>query len=221
MLRQYRTIPALRLKHRSGSCGTASALPKCSIMSGCGTRIVLRGQKPLALCDRCPCFGSLFPPLAALTFAASSIICAFGLASAAPRSPYRHLELCGIAPKNKSPAGQSTLQHRPAGDCYAMLRQHRTIPALRLKHRSGGCGTASALPKCSIMSGCGTRIVLRGQKPLALCDRCPCFGSLFPPLATLTFAASSIICAFGLASAAPRSPYRHLELCGIALNCLA
>ena len=94
---QYRTIPALRLKHRSGSCGTASALPKCSIMSGCGTRIVLRGQKPLALCDHCPCFGSLFPPLAALTFAASSIICAFGLASAAPRPPYRHLELCGIA----------------------------------------------------------------------------------------------------------------------------
>ena len=96
------------------------------------------------------------------------------------------------------------------------FRQHRTIPALRLKHRSGSCGTASALPKCSIMSGCGTRIVLRGQKPLALCDRCPCFGSLFPPLAALTFAASSIICAFGLASAAPRSPYRHLELCGIA-----
>ena len=92
--------------------------------------------------------------------------------------------------------------------------QHRTIPALRLKHY----GTASALPKCSIMSGCGTRIVLRGQKPLALCDRCPCFGSLFPPLAALTFAASSIICAFGLASAAPRSPYRHLELCGIALT---
>ena len=97
-------------------------------------------------------------------------------------------------------------------------RQHRTIPALRLKHRSGNCGTASALPKCSIMSGCGTRIVLRGQKPLALCDRCSCFGSLFPPLAALTFAASSIICAFGLASAAPRSPYRHLELCGIALS---
>ena len=96
-------------------------------------------------------------------------------------------------------------------------RQHRTIPALQLKHRSGSCGTASALPKCSIMSGCGTRIVLRGQKPLALCDRCPCFGSLFPPLAALTFAASSIICAFGLASAAPRSPYRHLELCGNSL----
>ena len=31
-----------------------------------------------------------------------------------------------------------------------MQGQHRTIPALRLKHRSGGCGTASALPKCSI-----------------------------------------------------------------------
>ena len=98
------------------------------------------------------------------------------------------------------------------------LWQHRTIPALRLKHRSGSCGTASALPKCSIMSGCDTRIVLRGQKPLALCDRCPCFGSLYPPLAALTFAASSIICAFGLAAAVPRSPYRHLELCGIALT---
>ena len=31
------------------------------------------------------------------------------------------------------------------------LGQHRTIPALRLKHRSGSCGTASALPKCSII----------------------------------------------------------------------
>ena len=48
-----------------------------------------------------------------------------------------------------------------AADLENFLRQHRTIPALRLKHRSGSCGTASA---------------------------------------------------------APRSPYRHLELCGIALN---
>ena len=155
-LGQHRTIPALRLKHRSGSCGTASALPKCSIMSGCGTRIVLRGQKPLALCDRCPCFGSLFPPLAALTFAASSIICAFGLASAAPRSPYRHLELCGIAIENGlSPAEEpgccpAGLRNVPAGVatvpkhefiCLFLvfvryykqqrlpLRQHRTIPA--------------------------------------------------------------------------------------------
>ena len=115
-------------------------------------------------------------------------------------------------------AAQGKPQSRPARQAVIVnLRQHRTIPALRLKHRFGSCGTASALPKCSIMSGCGTRIVLRGQKPLALCDRCPCFGSLFPPLAALTFAASSIICAFGLASVAPRSPYRHLELCGIAL----
>ncbi|MDD6874937.1 MAG: hypothetical protein PUD46_05240, partial [Subdoligranulum sp.] len=55
------------------------------------------------------------PPLAALTFAASSIICAFGLASAAPRSPYRHLELCGIALKRIKnnggvPAARSNLR---------------------------------------------------------------------------------------------------------------
>ena len=123
--------------------------------------------------------------------------------------------------KNEKQTREKTMKIRRGPKMQYVLLffgQHRTIPALRLKHRSDGCGTASALPKCSIMSGCGTRIVLRGQKPLALCDRCPCFGSLFPPLAALTFAASSIICAFGLAAAAPRSLYRHLELCGIALT---
>ncbi len=125
-----------------------------------------------------------------------------------------------------------------AEDAPYNLGQHRTIPTLRLKHRSGGSPrqeppqAAVALRSASLRLGVrhgicvakmldnvGLRYPHRasGQKPLALCDRCPCFGSLFPPLAALTFAASSIICAFGLASAAPRSPYRHLELCGIAL----
>ncbi|MFZ2434100.1 MAG: hypothetical protein WAW97_07215, partial [Gemmiger qucibialis] len=58
-------------------------------------------------------FGSLYPPLAALTFAASSIICAFGLASAAPRSPYRHLELCGIALREES---RTNMKERGAYD---------------------------------------------------------------------------------------------------------
>ena len=119
------------------------------------------------------------------------------------------------------------------------LWQYRIIPALRLKHRSGGSPrqeppqAAVALRSASLRLGVrhgtcvakmldnvGLRCPHRasGQKPLALCDRCPCFGSLHPPLAALTFAAQSIICAFGLAAAAPRSPYRHLELCGIALS---
>ena len=143
-LGQHRTIPALRLKHRSGSCGTASALPKCSIMSGCGTRIVLRGQKPLALCDRCPCFGSLFPPLAALTFAASSIICAFGLASAAPRSPYRHLELCGIA---LGPSGTS----RTPSPTYIFMIHHKFI--LLHSHAPAGSGDPALPNLCSPLSG--------------------------------------------------------------------
>ena len=42
--------------------------------------------------DRRPCFGSLYPPLAALTFAAQSIICAFCLAACTSRSLHRHLE---------------------------------------------------------------------------------------------------------------------------------
>ena len=62
-------------------------------------------------------------------------------------------------------AAQGKPQSRPARQAVIVnLRQHRTIPALRLKHRFGSCGTASALPKCSIMSGCGTRIVLPGAK---------------------------------------------------------
>jgi len=93
-------------------------------MSGCGTRIVLRGQKPLALCDRCPCFGSLYPPLAALTFAASSIICAFGSASAAPRSPYRHLELCGIA----QTAQNAKLQRSVPFLLYKICYRLRVVP---------------------------------------------------------------------------------------------
>ena len=38
-----------------------------------------------------------------------SIICAFGLAAAAPRSPYRHLELCGIALMKKRPLRSASL----------------------------------------------------------------------------------------------------------------
>ena len=136
-----------------------------------------------------------------------------------PVSPQAPVQIISVSKKNLRFCFSNKKKQIWDNRCSAFsFRQHHTIPALRLKHRSDGCGTASALPKCSIMSGCGTRIVLRGQKPLALYDRCPCFGSLFPPLAALTFAASSIICAFGLASAAPRSPYRHLELCGIAIN---
>ena len=46
-------------------------------------------------------------------------------------------------------------------------RHHPVRPLCRrfCPARSRGCGTASALPKCSIMSGCGTRIVLRGKSP--------------------------------------------------------
>ena len=121
------------------------------------------------------------------------------------------------------PALGNTAQFAPFGlstaatDLRAKSRRKR-----RLRSEAPRCGSVceaqSALQKCSVMSGCGTRIVLRGQKPLALCDRCPCFGSLYPPLAALTFAASSITCAFCLAVCTSRSLHRHLELCGIALT---
>ena len=58
------------------------------------------------------------------------------------------------------------------------FRQHRTIPALRLKHRSGGCGTASALPKCSIrlqyylrfwLSSCRTSLAVSALRIMRYC----------------------------------------------------
>ncbi|MFZ2926521.1 MAG: hypothetical protein WA073_04915, partial [Gemmiger qucibialis] len=62
-------------------------------------------------------------------FAASSIICAFGLASAAPRSPYRHLELYGIALDLPVPAAQKFYHGRH--HIFRPARQpHRTFFAL-------------------------------------------------------------------------------------------
>ena len=37
---------------------------------------------------------------------------------------------------------------------YEFLRQHRTIPALRLKHRSGSCRTSLAVSALRIMRYC-------------------------------------------------------------------
>ena len=60
------------------------------------------------------------------------------------------------------------------------LGQHRTIPALRLKHRSGSCGTASALPKCSIrlqyylrfwLSSCRTSLAVSALRIMRYCLR--------------------------------------------------
>ena len=60
--------------------------------------------------------------------------------------------------------GHHNFAMRNKAELEETLRQHRTIPALRLKHRSGGCGTASVLSKCSIMSGCGTPHRASGAK---------------------------------------------------------
>ncbi|MCI7542407.1 MAG: hypothetical protein MSB08_05165, partial [Subdoligranulum sp.] len=51
-----------------------------------------------------------------------SIICAFGLAAAAPRSPYRHLELCGIALRKKRPCSVFE-QGRKKGECAEWVKQ--------------------------------------------------------------------------------------------------
>ena len=78
--------------------------------------------------------------------------------------------------------------------------QHRTIPALRLKHRSGGSPRQEPPQAAVALRSASLRLGVRH----GIC------------VAKMLDKTSSIICAFGLAAAAPRSPYRHLELCGIA-----
>ena len=64
--------------------------------------------------------------------------------------------------------------HRPAKG----LRQHRTIPALRIKHRSGGCGTPLAVSALRIMRYCPYFLILvsrvlaleKGEGPAGKCS---------------------------------------------------
>ena len=68
------------------------------------------------------------------------------------------------------------------------LRQHRIIPALRLKHRSGGCGTASALQKCSIihkvlsallLSSCRASLAVSALRIVRCClESCLCLWNI-------------------------------------------
>ena len=84
------------------------------------------------------------------------------------------------------------------------LGQHRTIHALRLKRRSGGSPRQEPPQAAVALRSASLRLGVRH----GIC------------VAKMLDKTSSIICAFGLAPAAPRSPYRHLELCGIALDSL-
>ena len=101
-----------------------------------------------------------------------------------------------------------------------MEQNHKTEPktcALQKKH-CGGCPLLSQ-PYAAQLAAKQARL----EKLLGRFARVrPILGMQEPwhyrNKVISTFAASSIICAFGLASAAPRSPYRHLELCGIALT---
>ena len=82
------------------------------------------------------------------------------------------------------------------------FRQHRTIPALRLKYRFGGSPRQEPPQAAVALRSASLRLGVRH----GIC------------VAKMLDNTQSIICAFGLAAAAPRSPYRHLELCGIAFK---
>ena len=80
--------------------------------------------------------------------------------------------------------------------CSIAIRQHRIIPALRLRHRSGGSPRQEPPQAAVALRSASLRLGVRH----GIC------------VAKMLDNTQSIICAFGLAAAAPRSPYRHLEL---------
>ena len=67
-----------------------------------------------------------------------SIICAFGLAAAAPRSPYRHLELCGIAFRKMEFCYEKDFIHLPRQDLPGMIGTSlsRISGAMRRRRKS-------------------------------------------------------------------------------------
>ena len=74
-----------------------------------------------------------------------SIICAFGLASAVPRSPYRHLELCDIV-STPDKASPRLIIH------FGIIRRRDFLCQTR-KPKLNGCTTASTMP-LSNAAGC-------------------------------------------------------------------
>ena len=82
----------------------------------------------------------------------SSIICAFGLASAAPRSPYRHLELCGIA-LNKHLLPKGPLWEGDSPQRGEMSRSDRGVRPRKQSRRAGGEREHRLYPKLRTRQG--------------------------------------------------------------------
>ena len=72
-----------------------------------------------------------------------SIICAVGLAAAAPRSPYRHLELCGIALKVNARCTNTVQRAFFIGNLQLFQRGLYADDGFFLAHHSGQVGAAA------------------------------------------------------------------------------
>ena len=97
-----------------------------------------------------------------------------------------------------------------AADLENFLRQHRTIPALRLKHRSGICRTSLAVSALRIMRYCPWFFIQTGKRfvPRAL-------TSLFRGELSLNFKAipHNSKCRYGERGAAAARPKAQIILC--------
>ena len=104
--------------------------------------------------------------------------------------------------------------------CFKMavnVLYFRTIPH-NSKCRYGERGAADAKPKAQIILDAAKVSAASGGYSEPKQGQRSRSARGFCPRSTMRVPQPYIIEHFGLASAAPRSPYRHLELCGIALN---
>ena len=110
-------------------------------------RIVLRRQKRLALCDRCPCCDSLFQPLVALTLqypvlsALSASICRISLAVSAFRIMWYYLyNFTSIfpAPESDCPSPLSSNRAYRSSSSAPPPQNKRHVPPY-LYHKVGTC----------------------------------------------------------------------------------
>ena len=162
---------------------------------------------------------------AAASAAISTPMTGSGTPTAYTRSaaPAAHRPPTGYHPHR--PARSTAPAARPAAAVWAATTA--AIPAVRpaAPARVHPVVRVPAPVQAAACAGCSVKDFYTVKIPKATPHNVPPYGLSTAPAAAARHLRCQnarlrhpVLCTFGLAAAAPRSPYRHLELCGIALR---